>query len=287
MPAALAIPLITAAVSAGGGIASSLINKKGQGKTPLLPAGLDQTALLGDINNQRDLAKLFQSQGADLLGTGRSTLNQPLHYYQDILSGDRTKIMEAMAPGIAAINAQFRAPLTEAGITGRGSALAPDLEASKQSAISNQIFQAQPAAADKLTGIASGLMNLGITQEGAGANVLHDAASETLNYDAIIRGIQAQASSQNAGMFGSLGQSLGPILAAILKPGGSSGPATPSAPPINLGDIWSGSEAHPMKSDPAALNPALLSSLIHLGSEKPEFASSWLDSYKGGGSSRG
>lgn len=284
MPAALAIPLITAAVSAGGGIASSLINKSGSKNSTLLPQGLDQTALLGDINAQRDLSKLFQSQGADLLGQGRSTLNKPLSYYSDILGGDRTKIMEQMAPGIAAINAQFRAPLTEAGISGRGSALAPDLEASKQSAISNQIFQAQPAAADKLTGIAQGLMGLGVNQEQAGAGVLSDAAHETLNYDAIIRGIQAQQSSQNSGMFGALGSTFGPllkqVLAGIITP---KGPATPGALAINLGPIG-GTNEDPTGflggADSTATNPALTSVLLHLGSSKPEFASTWLDTMK-------
>lgn len=275
------IALAPALIAAGGGIGTALINKKkggGAASTPLLPPGLDHNALLGDINQQKDLAKLFQGQGADLLGQGRSTLDKPLSYFGDILGGDRTKIMEAMAPGIAAINAQFRAPLKDAMITGRDSALAPDLEASRQSAISNQIFQAQPAAADKLTGIAESLMNLGVGQERAGADVLGQATRETLDYNAIIRGIQTQASNQSAQTFGQLGMSLGPILAQILGGTLNKGGTNPSPPPVVLGppiDV-------PSNSGPGgnALNPALLSSLIALGSEKPDFASTWLDSMK-------
>lgn len=276
-----AIALLPAIIGAAGGIGGALINKSGRsggGSTPLLPAGLDQNALLGDINAQRDLSKTFQSQGASLLGQGQHTLNQPLSYYQSILGGDRTKIMEAMAPGIAAINAQFKAPLTEAGISGRGSALAPDLEASKQSAISNQIFQAQPQAADKLSSIAQALMNTGLSSEQTGASVLGQAAGETLDYNAIIRGIQAKASSDNAGLFGSLGTSLGPILKAILTPNTGGGGTNPSAPAINLGNLGgTGGETDP------SLNPALLSSLIHLGSGgAPSFNSSWLDNLGNG-----
>lgn len=285
MPAV--IPFIPAIIAAGGSIASSLISKGGKGgssSTPLLPAGLDHNALQGDIQSQRDLAKLFQTQGSELLGQGKDTLQKPLSYFSDILGGDRTKIMEAMAPGIAAINAQFKAPLKDAMIMGRGSALAPDLEASKQSAISNQIFQAQPAAADKLTGIAQGLMGLGVNQEQAGAGILGDATKNVLNYNAIIRGIQAQQSGQTSQMFGQLGTAFGPILKDLLKgiispSGGGTNPSVPKIPSEVLlpqGDIdgWGGDNSN------SGLNPALLSSLINLGSEKPDFAASWLDSMK-------
>lgn len=273
MPIAALLPAL---IMAGGSIGSSLIARHGSGggKTPLLPAGLDQNALLSSINTQKGLASTFQTQGNDLLGKGQGVLNQPLDYFSKILGGDRTKIMEAMAPGIAAINAQFKAPLTEAGITGRGSALAPDLEASKQSAISNQIFQAQPAAADKLTGIAQGLMNLGVNQEQAGAGVAGDVSKELLDYNAIIRGIQASQSSQSSSAFAGLGASLGPILARVLS-GGGSGPASPNAPPINLGLPPTDNVPMPGAGDYG--NPALISSLINLGSGgAPDFNASWL-----------
>jgi hypothetical protein len=265
MPAALAIPLITSAIGAGGAIGSSLISKHGSNKSPLLPAGLDHNALLSSINTQKGLADTFQHQGADFLGQGKDVLNQPLHFLQNILGGDRTALMESLAPEIAAINAQFKAPLNMAGITGRGSSLQPDLEAGKQSAISNLFFQQRPAAADKLTGIAQGLMNLGLGSEQAGAGVAGDVSKEILDYNGIIRGIQASQASQSAGAMGGLGASLGPLLATILSGSKGGGPNTPT-PSIGLPSI-----------DPnVGLDPALISSLINQGSPAPDFYSSWL-----------
>lgn len=274
----IAIPIAAALIGAGGSIGSSLINRKKSGgssasATPLLPPGLDQNALLSTVNQQKDLAALFQKQGADFLSQGGNTLEGPLKYLQGILGGDRTAIMEAMAPEVASINAQFRAPLAQAGITGRGTSLAPDLEASRQSAISNQMFQARPAAADKLTGIAQGLMNLGATQEGLGANVLSTASKEILDYNAIIRGIQAQQSAQSAGAWGALGQSLGPILAQVIggMQGDEGGVSPISLPPGVADDVDFGGGA-----SGADMNPALMSSLIRYGEESPDFFSSWL-----------
>lgn len=267
MPAALAIPLITSVIGAGGAIGSSLISKHGSNKTPLLPAGLDQNALLSSINTQKGLADTFQKQGADFLGQGHDTLNGPLKYLQSILGGDRTAISEAMAPEVAAINAQFKAPLNMAGITGRGSSLQPDLEAGKQSAISNLFFQQRPAAADKLTGIAQGLMNLGLTSEQAGAGVAGDVSKELLDYNGIIRGIQASQSSQSAGVMGGLGASLGPILATILS-GSKGGPAAPPVPTIPTSVLAGPDYSH--------IDPAILSSLINQGQAAPDFYSSWL-----------
>jgi hypothetical protein len=287
MPIAALLPAI---IGAGGAIGSSLISRHGRGgggSTPLLPPGLDQNALLADINQQKSLASTFQTQGASLLGQGQGALNLPLDFYRTILGGDRTAMTQALAPELAAINAQFRAPLTEAGITGRGSALASDLSAGKQSAISNLFFQERPAAADKLTGIAQGLMNLGLSSEQMGAGVLSDATHETLDYNAIIRGIQAQQSAQTAGLFGSLGASLGPILAQVLgglHGGSSGGPAAPPVPTIDPTVLLPPSGANPELPGAEFTNPALISSLINLGSGgAPNFNASWLTGGSGGG----
>lgn len=275
------VALAPALIAAGGTIGSSLIASHGRGssssKTPLLPAGLDQNALLSSINTQRDLASMFQKQGTDFLGEGHDVLHGPLHYLQGILGGDRTAIMETMAPEVAAINAQFRAPLAQAAITGRGTSLQPDLEASRQSAISNQIFQARPAAADKLTGIAQGLMNLGFGSQQVGAGVSGQVSKEILDYNAIIRGIQAQQSAQSSGAWGALGSSLGPILAQVI--GGLGGSKDgPNTPPLNIPLPPIGEPTYPSSTPGSSsyLDPALISSLIRYGEESPDFYSSWL-----------
>jgi len=279
MPLAAIAPIVGASLIGGGAsIASSLINKKkssggGTSNSALLPAGLDTTALQGILGKQQGLADTFQKQGLGTLEKGSGVLEGPLKYLQSILGGDRTAIMEAMAPEVANINAQFRAPLAQANITGRGSSLLPDLEAGRQSAISNQLFQARPAAADKLTGIAQGLMTLGTTQEQMGAGVLSDASHEILDYNAIIRGIQAQQSAANSNMWGQLGSQLGPLLAKVIGGlGGEEGggldnidPNTPGVP----GGGWDPSSS-------TYADPALMSSLLNLGGGTPNFYSSWL-----------
>lgn len=262
------VALLPALIGAGGGIASSLINKHGSNKSPLLPAGLDHNALLSSINTQKGLADTFKTQGADFLGQGHDVLNQPLHYLQSILGGDRTSIMEALAPEIAAINAQFKAPLAQAGITGRGTSLQPDLEAGKQSAISDLFFKERPQAADKLTGIAQGLMNLGLGSQQAGAGVAGDVSKEILDYNSIIRGIQAQQSSQSAGVMGGLGASLGPVLATVL--GGLNKGKSSSLPTV-------------MQSDPNATRPRTTGTPDYTiyDSPIPHIYSSWLGDNNG------
>ncbi len=280
MPLA-AIPAVIGASLIGGGasVATSLLNKKKSssggtgGAGPLLPPGLDQTALLNSINTQKGLAGDFAKQGAQFIGEGHEASHLPIEYWSAILGGDRQKILEHMAPEVAAVNAQFRAPLTEAGISSRGSSLAPDLEASRQSAISHELFHARPEAADKLAGISQGLMSLGFNSQTAGAGAAGDVSKELLDYNSIIRGIQAQQSAQGAGAWGSLGASLGPTLAKVLQgtlldKGGTPGVELPG--PSNLPDLG----AHP--ADP---NINFLSTIPGVlgGDTNADFYSSWLN----------
>lgn len=223
MPIAALLPAI---IGAGGAISSSLINhggSSGSSSGTLLPAGLDQKGLLDLVSQQKDLGGFLQGEGRTTLGQGRQTLTQPLDFFSSLLSGDRTALNEKLAPEIAAINAQFAQPLKEATLTGRGGALASDLNASKQAAISNLMFQERPQAADKLASIAQGLMSLGTQQVGGGASILGQAGGQVLDYNSIIRGIQAQTRNDSANMFGQLGMALGPILQTILGGRGGSG----------------------------------------------------------------
>lgn len=236
MPLAALLPAL---IGAGASIGSTLIAKHGsKSSSSLLPPGLDTTALTGLVGQQKDLAGFLTGEGKSTLTEGKGVLDQPLDFYQSLLGGDRTRIMESLAPEMAAINAQFRQPLKEAALTGRGSSLVPDLEGGRQSAISNLIFSERPAAADKLTSIAQGLMSLGTQQVGLGGNILGQATGEVLDYNSLIRGLQAQTRNDSANLLGSLGSSLGPLLAEILrgKIGGDAGPATPNPPKIVLPD---------------------------------------------------
>lgn len=239
MPIAMAIPAI---IGAAGSIGGALINRGSSGggssaSGPLLPAGLDQNALQGLIGKQTDLGELLKGFGTSTLNRGENALRGPLSYFDSILSGDRGSMMEALAPEVAAVNAQYQAPLKEASIMGRGSALQPDLEAKRQSDISNLFFQQRPMAADKLTSIAQGLMALGTQQTGMGGQILQGASRDVLDYNSIIRGIQAQTRNDTPALFSQLGQSLGPILAAVLggRGGSSSSSSSGGMGPVLIG----------------------------------------------------
>lgn len=231
--AALAIPAL---IGAGGSIGGALINRHGGGgSSSLFPAGTDQEALQSYWQKQNRLSENFIGRGQDMLQQGSTTLNNPLRYFSDILSGNRSSLMEALAPEVAAVNAQYQAPLREASLMGRGSALQPDLEAKRQSDISNLFFQQRPMAADKLTSIAQGLMGLGTQQMGMGGQLLQGTSRDILDYNSIIRGIQAQTRNDTPGLFGALGSSLGPILAAILGGSGRSSGSGGSGPVLTGG----------------------------------------------------
>lgn len=235
--AALAPELIGLGSTIVGGLMGRHNQPSTGGAGPLLPSGLDQGGLLNLINKQTGMGDALSLRGTSTLDRGESTLTGPLNYFSSILSGDRGSLMEALAPEVAAVNAQYQAPLKEASIMGRGSALQPDLEAKRQSDISNLFFQQRPMAADKLTSIAQGLMALGTQQTGMGGQMLQGASRDVLDYNSIIRGIQAQTRNDTPAMFASLGQSLGPLLASILggiggKGGGGWGDFNPGFPVI-------------------------------------------------------
>ncbi len=233
------IPFIPAIIGAGGSIASSLINRGGSSSGgssgsggPLLPPGLDQNALLKAITGQQETGTKISNEGYDTFGKGSEALGGPLAFYKSLLGGDRNSMMETLAPEISAINAQFAEPLKEAQLLGRGGALATDLDASKQSAISNLFFQARPAAADKLSGIANALMNLGTQQQVSGADIYGRGTGQILDYNSIIRGLQAQGSRDSSQMWGSLGAQLGPLLGQVLGGVFNKGGGTNSSLPI-------------------------------------------------------
>ena len=231
MPIAAFLPaIIGAAGSIGGALAgrhASGGSSGSSGSTPLLPPGLDQQGLLGTIGAQKGISDWFNTTGQSTFGGGMDQLKQIIPYYNTLFSGNRQAILEAAAPEIATINDQFNAPRTEAMLSGRGSALMPDLEAKRQAAISNYIFGVRPAAADKLTGIAQGLMSLGSSQVGAGADVLGRTAGELIDYNSVIRGLQARGAEQSSTMWGQLGTQLGGILSQIFHSGGGSGGSNP------------------------------------------------------------
>jgi uncharacterized protein YbjQ (UPF0145 family) len=197
--------------------------------TPLLPPGLDQQGILQGNQRQIGVGDYLFNTGKQTFGQGSNTLQDPINFYQKLLSGDRTALMENLAPEIAAINQQFQAPLQQAALTGRETSLQPDLEASRQSAISNLFFQERPKAADALTGISQNLMNLGAQQAYQGGQTYGQANRDLIDYNSVIRGLQYQGSRDSAAQAGTLGESLGALISRLLNVGKGGG-----TPAVNL-----------------------------------------------------
>ena len=233
------IPFIPAIIGAAGTIGGSLLANRGRSSSTLLPAGLDTTALQKAVTGQQALGNRIAGEGFDTFGQGSTNLQGPLSFYNALLSGDRNTMTETLAPEISAINAQFNAPLREAALFGRNTGLIPDMQAQKQSAISDLFFRQRPMAADKISNIAQQLMSLGTQQQGIGADVLGRTTGQILDYNSIIRGMQQRGSEQNAAMWGQLGSQLGPVLGQVLGGvlGGTGGASTPKAPPVVLPPI--------------------------------------------------
>lgn len=232
-------PLAGPLIGLGSSLIGGLLNKKGSSSSSsssaLLPPGLDSSAIVSGLNKQTGVADWMTEAGKNAFNRGNTLLDKPIDYNSAILGGDRTAIMESLAPEVAAVNAQFQAPLAQAMITGRNTALQPDVEASRQAAISSMMFGARPAASDKLTNIAQGLMNLGTQQTGGGASIYGRTTGDILDYNKIIQGMRFQASRDRAADMGRLGTSIGGLISQILlNRKGAEGPAAPKAPPIVL-----------------------------------------------------
>lgn len=221
MPIAAFLPAI---IGAAGSIGGALLSKRGSGGSELLPAGLDVKALQDAIGSQKEL-------GGFLTRQGQENLDDPLNFYQSIIGGDRTNMMQTLAPEISAINAQYQAPLTEAKLQGRESSLVPDIEAQRQGRISDLMFGLRPQAADKLSSIAMSLLN-------QGGNTMSDVSGKLVDYNVIMRGIQQQGQARSSSMWSSLGGSLGNILSGILTPGGGGGTAGSVPKAGNIGNIF-------------------------------------------------
>lgn len=214
MPIAAFLPAL---ITAGGTIAGSLLGRhSGASSSTLLPPGLDTNALTHAITGTQALGNKIAGEGFDTFGQGANTLTGPLSFYNSLLTGDRTSMMQTLAPEISAINEQFNEPLREGALFGRGTGLLPDLDAQRQAAISGLFFKERPMAADKLSGIAQQLMALGTNQQGMGADILGRSTGQILDYNSIIRGIQARGAEANSQMWGQLGSQLGPILGGVL-----------------------------------------------------------------------
>lgn len=172
MPAALAIPLLTAGIGAGGMIGSSLIGSKAshdasqaaQQRSP------EEMALM---KSQTGLADTQNRQSQQLFGTAMPAVNNTLRYYSTLLSGNRGARMAAVSPEAEDVSNAYAgadASLKRSNVRG-GERVAQLAENSRAKAgqIARLTTGVRPMAANAMGSMGMGLVGAG-DRSAAGAN---------------------------------------------------------------------------------------------------------------------
>jgi len=137
-------------------------------KEPITGDSLTQF-LRSNFNMLGDVATSTLGQGQNTLGAGVNALAQPFDYWSAILSGDKNALAKAIGPTVGAVDKQFEAASRGASQNmargGARDAQLAELPFQKAGKISDAILSLQPQAAQQLTGLASILTQLGLSQE--------------------------------------------------------------------------------------------------------------------------
>jgi hypothetical protein len=139
-----------------------------------------------------DTAKAGSAAGAATTGAGISALSQPLQYWQNILSGNRTSMNAAIAPEKNAIqsqgDAQRRQQAALGTARGGGTSAANQQQQTNQMAqVDNALLQARPEAAKETANIGGELAQVGNAQTAEALNALGigSTAASNLTADSI------------------------------------------------------------------------------------------------------
>jgi hypothetical protein len=141
----------------------------------------NQLAGYGDLNNVFNFAlpnaKAGYNAGTDTQKSALSQLSSPAKYYSDLLSGDRSTTLQAVAPTVNAANAQTDAQKRQlaANGTSRGggtNATSQQLDTAKMASIDNAITGAKEGAAVGATRVAGETSKIGDSQTNAALSLL-------------------------------------------------------------------------------------------------------------------
>lgn len=109
---------------------------------------------------------LVGQQGAGLSGFGNQLLQSPTDFYSALLSGDPTRMTQALSPTAANINQMYQPLIQQAQQTlprgGFGASTVAELPFAQQSQINNAALGLQPGAASALTGLGTQEQSLGL-----------------------------------------------------------------------------------------------------------------------------
>jgi len=148
------------------------------------------------------------NQAESTLPQATSILQQPLQFFQSLLSGNRQDIMSAIQPAVSSLTSQYEtAKRTNNEFAPRGGgATAANAEAPYKEAgdISSLVFQGQQAGAAGVTQIGSLLADLGLGEMGTAGNIALGASSNLLSAQELKTQQQQQLQTGVGSAIGSL-----------------------------------------------------------------------------------
>lgn len=172
------------------GLASSIFGAKKANKS----IGVDTARTEEGTSDLRNVFNYAMPQGKALMSSGQNdvasglstarsgtnVMADPLSYYKNIMSGNRTANLQAFAPETNALQQQEAARRRQLAATGtaRGGGVASINEEAKtrqMTDINNAIFGARPAAAGAITDIGRGVTSAGLQTASVGTNELTEA----------------------------------------------------------------------------------------------------------------
>lgn len=252
MPAAIAIPLITAGIGAGASVGSSLINKSSASNAQKAaaqdPLKLAQTDL---IKQQTQQSAWGFDQGKQLLPTVKNAIDLPFNQYAGILSGDPSKYNQFLAPYNTSVDKQTSSARTNimqfaprGAAAGQIANLATNNAQAKQSGYWNA-WQTSLQGAQQGAGQYQALMNSVMS---AGNTAAGQALGALGGLDSNATALQLQKNASSAAALGGLGTGIGQILTGLLMGGAkggsrSSSGSTPGSDPIyDPGRVYEGGD---------------------------------------------
>lgn len=212
--AAAAIPLGMKIAPLVGGLLGGLLGRSsGAKKSAEEKTGINQLIGAGDTGFKT--AEGLQPYATNFLQKGTDTFAPSVDYWSRILSGDRGEIMNAVGPEVGRIAAGYQSAARQVGqfapMGGGRSTLLAELPFQQNRDISSLIAGLRPQAAEKLSGIAAQLANLGLDAEqiiGALLQGIRSGGSELANIGMKSRGITAASTLAGAQGGAEIGRSI-------------------------------------------------------------------------------
>ncbi len=114
--------------------------------------------------------------GLDVTGKGLDLFNDPINYFQKLLSGDQQSMSEAVAPEARAISSQYDAAQRAAAIgnprSGYRSSTMANLPFEQAGKVGDLYQRLRPTAAGALANIGGSISDIGLRQQGVGTGLM-------------------------------------------------------------------------------------------------------------------